>query len=184
MKNLSKLCSVLALSSAILVSSVAAAAPGYVDFGSFEPSDGHEFVEVNLDRSMLKIASIFAEKQDAEIARLIGGIERLRVNVVGFDDSSRGETLDRVERIRAQLTGDDWKRVVTVQEKSAGDNVAVFVKLSAQDIIQGVVVTVMGRDNEAVLVNIVGEIDPVQIAALGERLDIAPLRKLKLASVE
>ncbi len=183
MKNLSKFISVVALSGVMSATSVfAATAPGYVDFGVFKTSAGHEFVEVDLDRGLLKIASIFAQKQDAEVARLISGIERLRVNVIGFDDEGRASTLERIENIRTALDAQNWKRMVTVREKSDGDNVAVFVKLGDDDMIQGVTVTVIDHKNEAVLVNVVGQIDPAQLASLGERLDIAPLRELKLAA--
>lgn len=179
-----KLLSIAALTAAVTVSSVHAVAPGYVDFGSFKAAAGHQFVEVNLDKGLLKIASLFAEKKDAEIARLVAGIERLRVNVVGFDDDSRADTLAKIEGIRAELDRQDWKRVVTVREKSDGDDVAVFVKLGTDDMIQGVVVTVVDGGNEAVLVNVVGQIDPAQLAALGDRLDIEPLRKLKIAAAD
>jgi len=42
------------------------------------------------------------------------------------------------------------------------------------------VVSVIGRDGEAVLVNIVGDVQLEQIARIGERLNIDPLRKLNL----
>ena len=45
------------------------------------------------------------------------------------------------------------------------------------------VVTVLSSDNEAVLVNVVGDIDLDQIAELGERLNIEPLRELNLREV-
>jgi hypothetical protein len=43
------------------------------------------------------------------------------------------------------------------------------------------VVTVIDGKKEAVLVNVVGNIQPEKLATLGERFDIEPLRKLKLA---
>jgi hypothetical protein len=45
-----------------------------------------------------------------------------------------------------------------------------------------VVVTVLDQSNEAVLINVVGEVVPEQLASLGERFDIEPLRDLKLTA--
>jgi hypothetical protein len=45
---------------------------------------------------------------------------------------------------------------------------------------KGVVVSVIGRKGEAVLVNIVGDVQLEQIARIGARLDIDPLKELNL----
>ena len=44
--------------------------------------------------------------------------------------------------------------------------------------VEGIAVTVLSGDGEAVFVNIVGDIRPQQIAEVGERLNIDPLKKL------
>jgi len=59
--------------------------------------------------------------------------------------------------------------------------VGVFVKMREDESIDGVVVTVIDRsDDKAVFVNVVGNITPEQISALGEGLNIEPLAKLSL----
>ena len=45
------------------------------------------------------------------------------------------------------------------------------------DAVEGLVVTVIEGNREAVLINIVGDIKPDKIAVIGERLDIEPLKK-------
>lgn len=168
----------------ILTSSVFAASPaGYVDFGHFEAEVGEQYVEVDINKSLLKLAAVFAKHEDPEIAKLIGSLERVRVNVIGMNDDNRAEATGHIESIRADLDQAGWARVVSVREK-AGDNVVVFLRQNGDESIQGVVVSVIGQDGEAVLVNIVGDVQLEQIARIGARLDIEPLRKLNLTPAD
>ena len=169
-----------AIVAGILSSSVfAASSGGHVDFGSFSPDAGEKYVEVDINRALLKLAATFAKHEDPEVAELISNLEYVRVNVLGLDDGNRVETTARIETIRDELDARGWARIVTVRENS-GENVAVFLKQNDDESIQGVVVTVIGGDGEVVLVNIVGDVKLEQIARLGARLDIDPLRELNL----
>ncbi len=164
----------------IFTASIVAANPaGYIDFGSFSPEVGEEYVEVDINKGLLKLASTFAKHEDPEVAEIISNLERVRVNVFGMDDSNRTDVTNRIETVRTKLDEQGWARVVTVREKG-GDNVAVFVKQNDDESIHGLVVTVIGGNGEAVLVNVVGDVKLNQIAKLGERLDIDPLRELGL----
>jgi hypothetical protein len=161
--------------------SAQAAAPGYVDIGQFKPADGCQFVEVNLHAPLLKFASIFVDKEEPEVAALIRTIKHVRVNVVGYDESTRADTTDRVEGVRRELEAQGWAQMVTVKETGDAENVAIFVKMAADDSVDGLVVTVIdSRKKEVVFVNLVGNIRPEQIATIGKRLNIDPLAKLTM----
>ncbi len=166
---------------ALAATSVRAAEPGYVDLGKFTPAKGCEFVEVNLHAPLIKLAARFVDKEEPEVAELLRSLKHVRVNVVGFDETNKAETTDRVEAIRSELEGQGWVRLVTVKEAEQAEDVGVYVKMREDESIDGVVVTVIDRSNDkAVFVNVVGNITPEQIAALGEGLNIEPLAKLKL----
>ena len=167
------------LSLMVLCLSARAADAGYVDLGKFKPTDGCQFVEVNLHAPLLKFASVFVDKNEPEVAALIRAVKHVRVNVVGYNESTRAETTDRVENVRRELEAQGWTQMVTVKEAEKAENVAVFVKMGADESIEGLVVTVMdSRKKEAVFVNLVGNIKPEQIAMIGKRLNIDPLSQL------
>src|SRR5688572_27066987 len=164
----------LAFSMAAL--SAHAAAPGYVDIGKFKPAEGCQFVEVNLHAPLLKFASVFVDNEEPEVATLIRTIKHVRVNVVGYDESTRAETTDRVEGVRRELEAQGWTQMVTVKQAEDAENVAVFVKMGTDDSVEGLVVTVIDSGKkEVVFVNLVGNIKPEQIATIGKRLNIDPL---------
>ena len=170
--------SVLALSAfaAVLTLGVAAPAPGYVDFGKITAAEKGQFVEVNLGSGLLKLVAVIAKVKDREAGELIAGLTHVRVNVVGLDDTNRVATTEKMTALRADLGRQGWEQIVTARGKKQED-VAIFVK-HREEAIEGVVVTVIdGTKNEAVFVNVVGNIKPEQLAVLGEHLQIEHLKR-------
>jgi hypothetical protein len=132
---------------------------GFVDFGKFaKPGEGRQYVEVNVGAALISIAARITEKSEPEIADLLRGLKSVRVNVVGLDDTNRGEVSDKAAKIRGELEAKGWERVVAVQEKQ--QDVGVYLKHRGEEAIEGVVVTVIDGDKEAVFVNVVGDIKP------------------------
>jgi hypothetical protein len=169
-----------ALALTLATASHAAEEPGYIDIGKLMPSAKGEFVEVNLSQGMLKFAAKIASREEPEAAELIANLKRVRVNVVGMDDKNRAGTVEQIEAVRRKLESEGWLQMVTVREKEGGDNVDVHVKQSSEDVIDGLVVTVIDKKGEAVFVNIVGRIHVDQISKLADKFDIEPLKHVKI----
>jgi hypothetical protein len=166
----------LALAAVLVFPALAADSDGYVDFGKFVPSQsGAQFVEVNIGDNLIGIVAKLAATQEPEVAELLGGLKRIRVNVIGLDEANRDEIGDRMEKIGADLDRQGWERIVTARD--AGELVNVFLKTRGQEAVEGIVVTILQDDKEAVLVNVVGDIRPEKIATLGERFNLEPLKQ-------
>ena len=151
--------------------------PGYIDFGKFSPpTSGGEFVEVHITSNLISMVARLAEKSEPEIAELLRGLHRVRVNVIGLDDGNRAEMETRVKKIRSDLDAQGWERIVTAQKKE--EDVGVYLKTRGEEAVEGVVVTVIESNREAVFINIVGNIKPEKIAVIGERFNIEPLKKI------
>jgi len=149
---------------------------GYVDFGKLSPpASGGEFVEVHIKSNLIAMAARLVEKSEPDIADLIRGLQLIRVNVIGLDDANRSEMEKRVKKIRSELDDRGWERIVTAQKKD--EDVSVYLKTRGADAVEGVVITVIEGNREAVLINIVGNIKPDKIAEIGERMNIEPLKK-------
>lgn len=164
-----------------LAASAAEAETGYVDIGELVPAAHGEFVEVNLSPGLLKFASRIASKQDPDAAAIIANLKRVRVNVVTLDDGNRDGTVGQFEGIRRKLESQGWTPLISVRERE-GDNVAIHAKQKNDDVIEGLVVTVLSKRSEAVFVNVVGTISADQIATIAEQLDIEPLRHVRIKS--
>lgn len=150
--------------------------PGQVDFGSFSPpTSGGEFVEVNLSSSLISLAASFVEKAEPDVAKLLKGLQLVRVNVIGVNDQNRTDMEKRVQHVRKELDSKGWERIVTA--KKDAQDVGIYLKTQNKDTVQGVCVVVMEGNKQAVFVNVVGEIKPEQLSLLGEKLNIDPLKK-------
>jgi hypothetical protein len=156
-------------------------APGYVDFGKFSPpAAGGEFVEVNIGNNLIAMAARLAQSSEPEVAEMIRGLQRIRVNVIGLDDENRAEIQKRIKAIRGELESKGWERLVTAQKKD--EDVGVYLKLRGDEAVQGLAVPVIDGHKQAVLVNIVGEFKPEKVALIGERFNIEPLKKLQVTA--
>lgn len=181
MKSLRSLATAASLAAVLSISAFAAEPePGYIDLGKLAPAAKGEFVEVNLSAGMLKFAAKLAAREEPEAAALIANLKHVRINVVSLDESNRQGMLDHIDGIRRKLSEQGWTQMVTVREKGERNNVDVHVKQRNEDVIDGLVITVIDEKGEAVLVNIVGNISADQIAKVADNLDIEPLRHVRI----
>jgi hypothetical protein len=155
--------------------------PGQVDFGSFSPpKGGGQFVEVNVPTALINLASQIVAKDDPDVAKLLDGLKLVKVNVIGLDDENRPELEKRAQKLRQDLSGNGWVRVVTVQEKD--QDVSVYLKMDDKGAVQGLTAVVIDGKDDAVFANVVGNIKPEQLAMIGEKFNIKPLEKLKISA--
>jgi ATP sulfurylase len=155
----------------------AQSSPGEVDMARVvEPAKAAQYVDVNVGRTLISLAARFVEKQQPETAELLRSVHLVRVNVVGVTDENREELQKRIGELRSQLDKQGWQRIVAVQEKN-GEDVGVYLKTRGNDAVEGLFVSVLDGKKEAVLVNIVGDIRPEQVMALGEALGIDAVKQ-------
>jgi Domain of unknown function (DUF4252) len=187
MNSMLRTTTVAAFLAGISASAVFAAAeqsPGYVDFGKIAPAAEGKFVEVDLPEGLIKFAAKLATKEEPQAAEVLGNLKHVRVNVVELNDANRNEVVGRVRAVRQELTSQGWSPIVNVREQPKGDDVQIFARLRGEEAIEGLVITVIEGQHEVVLVNIVGNIKPEQIATLAERFNIEPLKRFKVAEVK
>lgn len=152
----------------------AAGSAGAVDFADIPgPSGNGEQVEVQVPRNLIAIAARVVAREQPEVAKLLESIESVRVRVVGLDEGNRVAVQERMADVRADLVKNGWQKVVSVRD--SGDDVAVFMRTGADDVIEGVTVTVISGNSEAVFVNIVGSVRPDQIADIAGAMHIPHL---------
>jgi len=150
--------------------------PSVIDFGNFTPPEDGTFVEIKVNGNLINMATRIARESEPEIARILGGLRSIRVNVIQFNEKDRTDVTSRVQSIRKQLDPASWDQVVRVEEEN--EDVGIYVNLNGEESVEGVVVTVI-NEGEAVLIHVDGSIRPEELAQVGERLNLEPLRQLE-----
>ncbi|MGA2661277.1 MAG: DUF4252 domain-containing protein [Verrucomicrobiota bacterium] len=151
--------------------------PGQVDFGTFSPPGSKgEFVEINVPASLIGLAARFFEKQEPDVAKLLNGLQLVHVSVIGLNDQNRAEFERRAEKVRKELEAKGWERVVKVVKEE--QDIGIYLKTQGKETVQGLALVLFAGKEQAVFANIVGDIKPEQLALLGERLHIEPLKNL------
>lgn len=143
--------------------------PGYVaieELGLLDLSTVE--VNINLTGAMLKALASSAEGGDSDLALLIHDVSRVRV-LVGPPPAGTPAALVATLRTAVdRLESEGWIRLISVRE---GDDEEVAVlSLESGDLIRGLAVLVLDGE-EAVLVNLVGEMRPEVMGRLMGSLD-------------
>jgi len=175
---------IAALAVGVNLNVLASPPPGQVDFGPFTPpGDDGQFVEIQINSNLLSLAAQVVGKQQPDAAKLLRSVQLVHVNVIGLTDANRADLVKQVHQIRHDLDAQGWDHNVAVQEKD-GQDVGIYTKTRGGEALAGLVVTVIDPNDSVVLINIVGDIRPEQVAALGDKLDIKPLKDVGAALKE
>ncbi len=142
------------------------ALPGYVDFGELQGVYGEPKVMINLGGSILKFVGGMS-KDDPEASALLEKLKGVRINVYSVDGNPDA-ALQKVSQVKSMLAGSQWEPIVQVNED--GEQAQIFIKLTG-DTMEGLTVMAVD-DEEAVFINIIGQLDPAQLSQVMDNFDI------------
>jgi hypothetical protein len=141
--------------------------PGYVDFGELSAMFGEPTVQIAVGGSLLGFVSALSASEDPEASELFKRLHGVRVSV--FENSSMTEgAVDYVRNVSAKLGEKGWESVVTVN--SDDEQVRIFMKFNG-DNVEGITVMAL-EDDEAVFVNVIGDLKPDELGEVMEKFDI------------
>jgi hypothetical protein len=141
--------------------------PGYVEFGELGSIFGEPTVQIAIGHSLLNMLGSLGANDDPDAAALLKRLNGVRVNVYETSGIAAG-ALDYVKNVSSQLGRTGWESVVTVN--SDEEQVRIFMKLNDEEV-QGITVMAVEED-EAVFVNIIGNINPDELGKVMDKFDV------------
>ena len=154
--------------------------PGYVDFGLITiPEQAPTSVEVYLKRPLLRMVSAATRVSEPELAEMIDQIDLIRVHAFAVAPEDLPGVAQEIDMLAATVEENGWERVAHIRE--AGEFTHVYLRADGDEV-DGLLVMGLEEGNQAVFINIVGDIDPAQIGRLGSTFNISPLDSLRLGS--
>ncbi len=153
--------------------------PGYIDFGSLDDfKNAEETVEVLIKGPLLKFVARASAKDDPELAKLMNNLSVIKVNVFSIEDKETEKVKTIINRVSNKINLDKWERMVKVREKD--EYVEVYTQFGDNDMLTGLVVMAVEDNDEAVFVNIAGDIDPEHLGKLSNKFNIPELDSLEI----
>jgi hypothetical protein len=137
-----------------------------------------ESVDVDLDASMLKLASGFLSKGDPDEIRVKKLVSKLKgVYVRSFEFDKEGQySLSDIQAIRSQLKVPGWSRIVGVKS-TKGENTEVYLKKDGEQV--GGLIVIDAEPKELTIVHIDGPINPEELSELGGHMGIPKMQRPK-----
>jgi len=141
--------------------------PGYIDFGELTSAYGEPKVNITIGGTLLNFVGAMASKEDPEAAKVFSQLKGVRVSTyaTGGDIAA---ALDELNSVKRSLQEADWEPVVQVND--GGEHVQIFLKI-AGDLIDGLVLMAVDGE-EAVFINVLGSLDPMQLSQVMENFDV------------
>jgi hypothetical protein len=141
---------------------------GYADIES--PYWWQADSEINLSLGPLAIGTarwVIDADEDPEIDALLDDVDGVRISVYNVEKNSE-LFKDNFIETQANLRADGWQHVVRMNDDESSDYSLMFIK-SNGEVIDGLVVLSLS-DNEAVFVNIIGNIHPNSFEPIMEQV--------------
>ncbi len=129
-------------------------------------------VDINLFGAMLRMIAA-VDKDNSDFGELVSGLKRIRVRIGSLHSGNEAKVRAGIAKAITELAAQGWEMIVRTRED--GEEVSLFVRES-DDEIEGLTLFLINGD-QAVLINIVGAIDPELIGELPmlEDLDLDDL---------
>jgi hypothetical protein len=126
------------------------------------------FAGGELRGAMAKLISAAAASEDPGFSAAMDKIHRIRVQVGSVADRDPSGVRAVIDGAVTRLEGAGWYRMITVRDEGESVNV---LALEGGGLLRGLSVLVHDGDDEVVLVNIAGDMDPELIGSLISNID-------------
>lgn len=141
--------------------------PGYVDFGDLSATYGEPKVTINLGGTMLNFVGIMTSGESPETSELISKLKGIRVQIYAMDEDVSAAK-SQFGKTKKSLKSSGWEPIVQINEDD--EQVLVYMKMEG-DNMEGMTVMVVD-DDEAVFVNIIGQLNPAELGKVMESFDV------------
>jgi hypothetical protein len=141
--------------------------PGYVDFGDLSATYGEPKITINLGGTMLNFVGMMSSSESPETSEMISKLKGIRVQIYSLDENVDAAR-DQFGKTKSSLKSSGWEPIVQVNEDD--EQVLVYMK-SIDGNMEGMTVMVVDEE-EAVFVNVIGQLNPAELAQVMDKFDV------------
>ena len=141
--------------------------PGYVDFGDLSATYGEPKITINLGGTMLNFVGMMSSSESPETSEMISKLKGIRVQIYSLDENVDAAR-DQFGKTKSGLKSSGWEPIVQVNEED--EQVLVYMK-AIDGHMEGMTVMVVDEE-EAVFVNVIGQLNPAELAQVMDKFDV------------
>jgi hypothetical protein len=159
----------LALAAAAGYAQTLESQPGYVPIEKLDlfPPDKVS-IEINLEGPLLHMVAA-ATKDDPAFSAVMAGLKSIKLQVFPLKGEDAGATKAKIERAAKWLEARGWQSTMRVRDQ--GQETYIYLKETGGKV-DGLTLLSFDPKDEAVVINIVGRIDPAQIGSIAQTLHV------------
>jgi hypothetical protein len=140
---------------------------GFADLDSLGIADTDRVLTLSVGPALLRFAANHID-DDPEAEALLRSLDGVRIRIYAIDGDA-GRVLTRMDRMSRELQADGWEPVMLVRSES--EQAHMLLKVVGEQI-RGMTVLVCDGESEAVIVNLMGAIEPRQFGGVMVALDV------------
>lgn len=150
--------------------------PGYVPLDQLDlfPRDKLS-IEINIEGALMSLIAAAAQ-DDPEFSSLMAGLKAITVQAIPLKGMDEDAVRTKIGRTVRWLEDRGWKSTMRMREQ--GEEAYIYLK-EIDGKIAGMTLLTLEPGDEAVVINIVGRIDPAQIGRLSQRLNLPQIKQEK-----
>ena len=151
---------------------------GFANLDSPGISDTDRTMSLSLGKTTLRFAARFLD-DEPETQALLRSLDGVRIRIYEVNGNT-DRIAQNFDRMGAKLSNDGWQPVMLVREE--GELVQMYAKPSSNGM-QGLTI-VSADDEEVVVVNVMGDIDPTYYKDVMVALDVNDAPDVQIASID
>ena len=140
---------------------------GYADLESLGMRDTDNVMTLSIGPALLHFAASHVD-DDPEVQGLLKGLDGVRIRIYEINGDA-GRVATRMDNMSRHLQDDGWEPVLLIREEDETTHMLLRV---VDEQICGMTVLVSDGDSEAVVINLMGEIQPQQFGDVMLALDV------------
>lgn len=141
---------------------------GYANLDSLGIFDTDREMALSIGPTLIRVAIWALDEEEPETAELLRSLDGVRVRIYEIDGDP-AKVSARIQRMAAHLRKDRWEPVMLIQEE--GEQTHMLVRQRGDRILGLTLITTDG-DAEAVVINVMGDIDPAHFGDVMVALDV------------
>lgn len=140
---------------------------GYANLDSLGMRDTDRVMTLSIGPALLRFAASHVD-DDPETRELLRSLDGVRIRIYEINGST-ARVASRIDRMSEKLQEDGWDPVVLIREKNETTHMLMRV---VEGSIAGMTVLVSDGESEAVVINLMGRIQPEQFGDVMVALDV------------